>query len=127
MENYKIFFIKASMNTKYFLIDIAMDDELRSHRYYFLKHRPNEKSEILRVRNIESLLNSLRVEDLEIIDIEDSVDDSVKKGNAAYDNSSLDEKMNNDNLLSMIGEYDVKVLEKVFKVVSMDEQRRNSL
>ncbi len=129
MENYKLFIVKVSSSRKYFLIDVAMDDELHTHRYYFLVYTSKEDYKYLRIRNVDSLLHLLQKDGITIADFDNMTETDTSYTGDNYAGNFALEKLNEANspFLAELENYDTKVLEKLFKGINFEEQRSSNL
>lgn len=127
MEKCKIFYIEFKSEKKYFLIDVAMNDELRSHRYYILKYLPGGEYEYFRIKNIDSLLHLLEKNGISLKNLDDDNQDASKKKIEQDNDKTLEEQISDNILLTQLGSYDFKVLEKIKLNPDFDGNRRTNL
>ena len=111
---------RLSNNIALWLIDINMDDDIESHRYYFI----DSNYQMKRVKSIDSLLEFLDKKNIELIklsniEIYNLYKTSLKNENInykkIYDKPNKDyQKINNYPGLAKMIDYDLKIINNKF-------------
>ena len=112
---------RLSNNIALWLIDINMDDDIESHRYYFI----DSNYQMKRVKSIDTLLEFLDKKNIELIklsniEIYNLYKKSLKNQNInykkIYDKSNKDyQKINNYPGLAKMIDYDLKIINNKFQ------------
>ena len=111
---------RLSNNIALWLIDINMDDDIESHRYYFI----DSNYQMKRVKSIDTLLEFLDKKNIELIklsniEIYNLYKKSLKNQNInykkIYDKPNKDyQKINNYPGLAKMIDYDLKIINNKF-------------
>ena len=112
---------RLSNNIALWLIDINMDDDIESHRYYFI----DSNYQMKRVKSIDTLLEFLDKKNIELIklsniEIYNLYKKSLKNQNInykkIYDKPNKDyQKINNYPGLAKMIDYDLKIINNKFQ------------
>lgn len=113
MKNIQLYKIRLkSKNERAYILDIEMDDKLKSHRYYFI-HQNEKKYSIERIKSIFSLLEDINEKGIRLqlasdkclLDLLKILDITPVYKKIKYDYTK--------NTTEEIGDYDHNILKKI--------------
>ena len=108
MKNVSIY--KLSMGNALWIIDINMNDDINSHRYYFI----DSNYQMTRVKSIDNFLGFLDKKGIELIEIDDNEIYNLYKNIMYYKNAEKT-SFNSYPGLTPMNDYDTNVIShKIF-------------